>query len=176
MFKVHNVANSIATSVRISPLSILAFVASMFVFGQVFANPSGDEHVDAPGVFDHKTSSGEVMILHPWMEPADIGANSRLFMVIENEEAFHISLVKIDTPVAEKVELQFDAGDDKIGVLSSRSIGSEESLNVDSHHMWFKLTNLKTSLKACEMYPARIFFNDGFVMEINVQVGPPGGS
>jgi len=176
MFKVHSLAKSGGTSLRVGLLLILALVASIFVYGPVLANPSGDDHVDPPGVFNHKTLSGEVMILHPWMEPANVGANSRLFMVIENEEAFHISLVKIDTPVAEKVELQFDTGDDKVGVLSSRVIGSEESLNVDSHHMWFQLRNLKVNLKPGDTYPARIFFNDGRVMEITVQVGPPGAS
>ena len=176
MFKVPGMANSAGMSISVGPLSILAFIASMFFYGPGMANPSGEDHVDPPGVFDHKTLSGEVMILHPWMEPAKTGANSRLFMVIENEEAFHISLVKIDTPVAEQVELQFDTGDNKVGVLSSRVIGSEEALNVDSHHMWFQLKNLKMNLKPGDTHPARLFFNDGRVMEITVQVGPPDAS
>lgn len=119
----------------------------------------------------HESVSGEVSVSHPWALPANAGENTKLFMVIENEEPGRITLMSVETPVARSTQFHFQADSETVLSLSSRTIGSEEKLNVATHHMWFELSDLRRDLVAGTQFPATLTLADGRTIDLTVAVG-----
>lgn len=150
---------------------VTAFISFTLAVTPAFAiSPHGAGHSDLTSKIDHHIWSGDILVSHPWAEPVRTGGDTRLFLVLENDEAFRISLVDVKTPVSDNVELQFDNGGGEIGVLSSRVIEPEETLDVGSKHMWFSLTDVKTTLGPGDTFPVHLVFNDNRSIEILVRV------
>lgn len=121
----------------------------------------------------HEFWEGDVRISHPWAVPAKAGKNTRLYLVIENEEQARITLMNLATPVAKSARFQFQADAETVLSLSSRTIGSEETLNVASHHMWFELHDLRRDLIKGSTFPAVLTLADGRIIKFSVVVGRP---
>jgi copper(I)-binding protein len=119
----------------------------------------------------HEKASGDVIIRHPWAVPAEKGQNSRVYMVIENEEPDKITLLTLKTPVAHTVELRFLADAKTVLSLSSRSVAAEETLHAGTRHMWFELIDLNQDLIRDEEFPAALFLADGRKIDLSVVVG-----
>jgi len=119
----------------------------------------------------HESSTGDVRLLHPWAMPAKAGANTRLYMVIENDESENITLMSLETSVAQSAQFRFQADAKTVLPLSSRSVMSEEALNVGSHHMWFELMGLRRDLVEGGEFPAKLSLADGRIINLTVAVG-----
>jgi copper(I)-binding protein len=119
----------------------------------------------------HESASHEVTITHPWAMAADAGSNTRLYMVIENGEPANITVTTLETPVASDTEIRFQADDETVLSLSSRSIRPDEALNMGTHHMWFELIGLKRDLVMGSQFPAALRLADGRHINLKVFVG-----
>ncbi len=119
----------------------------------------------------HQSESGDVSISHPWALPAKAGENTRLYFVLENEEQDRVTVTNMETPVARFARFQFQADSETVLSLSSRTIRSEETLNVASHHMWFELFDLRQDLIKGDRFPVALTFADGRIIHLSVVVG-----
>lgn len=119
----------------------------------------------------HEASSGDLVLSHPWAEPGAKGGNTRMYVVIQNEEQFKVSLSGVSSPLAERIELKFRSPDGAQMGLSSRVIAAEETLNVASSHMWFELTGLKADLRPGEVFRVTFYFGDRGAIPADVIVG-----
>ena len=119
----------------------------------------------------HEASTSDIIISHPWAEPADAGQNTRLHAVIENEEPFRVSLTGITTSVAKRAELRFLSHGGAVRKLESRTIDAEGVLNLGSHHMWIELVELKRALRVGDVFPVVMEFGDRGALRFEVIVG-----
>ncbi|MBT7755856.1 MAG: copper chaperone PCu(A)C [Rhodospirillaceae bacterium] len=138
----------------------------IFLFLLCFIAPLGALSAGA-----HENSSGNVNVSHPWAAPAKAGGNTRLYLVIENDESEQITLLSLETPVARDARFHFQADDKTVLSLSSRSIKPEEALNVGTHHMWFELIGLRRDLVKGSLFPAVVTLADGRKIELTVIIG-----
>jgi len=119
----------------------------------------------------HESASHQVTIVHPWAMSAKVGGDTRLYMVIENEETENITVTTLETPVAWDTKIRFQADDETVLSLSSRSIRPDEALNMGTHHMWFELIGLKRDLVMGSQFPAALKLADGRSIDLTVFVG-----
>lgn len=119
----------------------------------------------------HESMSHHVIITHPWAMAAKAGENTRVFMVIENEETESIVITALETPVARGAQFRFQADPETVASLSSRSIRPEEALNVGTSHMWFELIDLRRDLVMGSQFKAALKLADGRSIILTVFVG-----
>ncbi len=127
---------------------------------------------------DARTTSG-LTIQAPWTRPAMAGMNGVGFMVIVNAQAKPITLLRAESPVADKVEMHSSSMTD--GVMSMRRqdqgvlIPAKGQVAFAPGGYHFMLLGLKTPLTLGQKVPVTLIFDRGVrsKVELTVQSAPP---
>ena len=138
-----------------------SFLSAFWILGFMVAAPARA----------HESTSHHVIITHPWAMAAKAGENTRVYMVIENEETENITVTGLETPVARRAQFRFQADSETVASLSSRSILPEEALNVGTSHMWFELVDLRRDLVMGSQFKAALKRADGRSLDLTGFVG-----
>lgn len=134
-----------------------------------------------PSASAHEYTVGQITVVHPWAAATPPGATTgAAYMQIVNKGKKPVNIVKLSTPVADKVELHFMTM--KKGIMRMRPIklpmrvkGSTTlELNHDSFHLM--LIGLKKPLAEEEMVPLTLTLEGGKSIEINLYIEAVGAT
>jgi len=125
-------------------------------------------------------SAAQVEVLQPWSRPAAAGTNGIGYMVLANHGRSADALVKVESPLAERVEMHASAMTG--GVMSMKAetrvavpAGGKATFGPGAYHLM--LIGLKKTLKPGDQAPATLTFASGAKLKVAFAVsagmGPP---
>ena len=125
-------------------------------------------------------SAAQVEVLQPWSRPAAAGTNGIGYMVLANHGRSADALVKVESPLAERVEMHSSAMTG--GVMSMKAetrvavpAGGQATFGPGAYHLM--LIGLKKTLKPGDQAPATLTFASGAKLKVAFAVsagmGPP---
>ena len=125
-------------------------------------------------------SAAQVEVLQPWSRPAAAGTNGIGYMVLANHGRSADALVKVESPLAERVEMHSSAMTG--GVMSMKAetrvavpAGGKATFGPGAYHLM--LIGLKKTLKPGDQAPATLTFASGAKLKVAFAVsagmGPP---
>lgn len=131
-----------------------ALVVGVISLGAIFAP-----------VLAHTVEKGNILVIHPWVEPS--GGNDTLaHPTISNEGERALVLLRVETPVAEKVEVLR-----KGRPVTTLPIRGGDIIAFDSPDAQIKLVNLKQPLLEGTHFPARLVFTRNITVDLEMVVG-----
>jgi len=125
-------------------------------------------------------AAAQVEVLQPWSRPAAAGTNGIGYMVLANHGRSADALVKVESPLAERVEMHSSAMTG--GVMSMKAetrvavpAGGQATFGPGAYHLM--LIGLKKTLKPGDQAPATLTFASGAKLKVAFAVsagmGPP---
>jgi hypothetical protein len=126
---------------------------------------------------DHKSTLGEVTLLHAWM-PETEARDALVFVEIENEERFAVTLLGAKSNQAAKVELVgFDPqnGEAAYRPMPQLQIASGSELVLAPNAAAFRLSGIKGHLHAGDSFEVHVIFDRGEV-PVTVEVEAAGAT
>ncbi len=117
------------------------------------------------GALAHTVEKNNIQIIHPWIEAPGC-TDAAAFPTIANEGLETISLVGIETPVADRVEISKDGR-----ALDNIEIPGGEVLSFDGERLAVILKGLKESLVEGRQVPATFSFANGETVELHMVIG-----
>lgn len=125
-------------------------------------------------------AAAQVEVLQPWSRPAAAGTNGIGYMVLANHGRSADALVKVESPLAERVEMHSSAMTG--GVMSMKAetrvavpAGGQATFGPGAYHLM--LIGLKKALKPGDQAPATLTFASGAKLKVAFAVsagmGPP---
>lgn len=125
-------------------------------------------------------SSAGLEVIQPWSRPAAAGTNGVGYMVLANHGATPDALVKVETPIAAKVEMH--ASSMSGGVMTMHQVdkapvpaGGETTFGPGAYHLM--LIGLTKALQPGDKAPATLSFASGRTLKATFEVsnglGPP---
>jgi hypothetical protein len=126
-------------------------------------------------------AAGTLEVVQPWTRPAVTGTNAVGYMVLANHGGAADALVKVESPVATRVEIHSTsmAG----GIMSMQKVdtapvpaGGRTTFGPGAYHLM--LIGLTRTLKPGDQAPATLSFASGAKLKVafavSAGVGPPG--
>lgn len=126
---------------------------------------------------DHKSTLGAVTLLHAWM-PETEAHDALVFVEIENEESFAVTLLGAESDQAGKVELVgFDPqnGEAAYSPMPQLQIASGSELVLEPNAAAFRLSGIKGHLHAGDSFEVHVIFDRGEV-PVTVEVEAAGAT
>jgi len=125
-------------------------------------------------------AAARIEVLQPWSRPAVAGTNGVGYMVLANHGRSADALVKVESPLAERVEMHSSAMTG--GVMSMKAqtrvavpAGGRATFGPGAYHLM--LIGLKKTLKPGDRAPATLTFASGAKVKVAFAVsagmGPP---
>lgn len=116
-------------------------------------------------VIAHTVEKGDVMIIHPWVEPSG-GGDTFAHPTISNEGDRPLVLLRIETSAAEKVDILRNGK-----AISNLLIKGGDIIAFDSPEAQIKLTKLTEPLIEGTHFPARLVFTRNVNVDLEMVVG-----
>lgn len=134
--------------------------------------------VSAPALA-HSYKVGDLSIGHPWSRPAAAGMNGAGYLTVTNPGKTADVLVKVETPIATRVEIH--EGSMAGGIMRMKHLpkglpipaGGSVALQPGGNHLM--LIKLKQPLKVGDKVPAALVFRKAGRVDVSfsVQAAPP---
>jgi copper(I)-binding protein len=126
----------------------------------------------------HQYKLGELAIGHPWSRPAGVGMTGVGYLTVANAGAKDDVLQRVETPVAEWVEIHEGSVTDGVARMKKMSgltvpAGGKLTLAPGGNHLM--MMKLKQPLAVGDKVPATLFFKRAGRVEVSfaVQAAPP---
>jgi copper(I)-binding protein len=105
--------------------------------------------------------AGQISVREVSASTGVVGGTSRLHLIITNDSSETLSFLGVRTGVATQSTLmgRVSATDDH--ALGSFPIASDESLNLDTSHLWVSLNSLRRPLTSGDSFPVTLLFTVG---------------
>ena len=113
-------------------------------------------YADAPEVLTARVTVSAVNTL-----VADQGRSTRLKLRIRNDGSDVLNFLGVTSEVAEGSKLRGRIGHSHKNGLESLAIPPEETLELDTSHLWLSLEKLSRPLTAGETFQATLLFSSG---------------
>jgi len=125
-------------------------------------------------------ATGALQVLQPWSRPAAAGTNGIGYMVLANHGRSADALVRVESPLAERVEMHSSAMTNGVMSMKAESrvtvpAGGRATFGPGAYHLM--LIGLKKTLKPGDRAPATLTFASGAKLKVafavSAGVGPP---
>ena len=113
----------------------------------------------------HTVEKGNIEIIHPWVEPSS-GPNALAHPTVSNERGEDITLLRIETPVAQRVVL-FRGGKE----INQIVIPPDDIISFDADPYSMELQGLLEPLKDGGEFPGTFHFSGDLTIELQMVIG-----
>ena len=129
----------------------------------------------------HEYKSGAIKIVHPWAAATPGGAKTgAAYLTIVNDGDKVLKLVKLSSPVAEKIEIHqmtMDKGIMRMRPLKEAlEVASKSRVKLGHGDLHLMLEGLKTPLEEEDMVPLTLEFDDGSKVEVELYIEAVGAT
>ena len=122
----------------------------------------------------HMREAGDLIINHPWAEPARAGEATRLRLQVLNETRNDYHILSVTSPIAAGTRIFVSVAPNDYRQVHTLSVLPEETLRLNTSHILIELIGLKRDLKKGDRFKATLHFVNGAQLAIDVLVGDNG--
>lgn len=116
-------------------------------------------------VLAHTVEKGDVMIIHPWVEPIS-GEDTYAHPTISNEGDRPLVLIRVETPISGAVEILRNGK-----AITNLAIRGGDVIDFDNSEAQIRLTKLTRPLIDGTHFPARLVFTRNVNVDLEMVVG-----